>query len=300
MSVSKRLSQVYGTSPELPFDESSRIVIMSDCHRGVGNWGDNFMRNQTLFFSALEYYNSRNFTYIELGDGDELWENKKLSDVIQAHSDAFWLMSKFYADRRLHLIFGNHDMVKKEEGVVRENLSSYSDRNRGLWFPLFPGIQVHEGMILRERGTENKIFLVHGHQGDLLNDRMWRLARFLCRYLWRPLELIGVHDLTSAAKNYQKQRSVEKRLAQWARDENQMMICGHTHRPAFPAPGEAPYFNDGCGVHPRCITGIEIVYGMISLVKWSVKTRTDGTLCVGRDVLAGPAKLEEYLQAEAS
>jgi UDP-2,3-diacylglucosamine pyrophosphatase LpxH len=42
------------------------------------------------------------------------------------------------------------------------------------------------------------------------------------------------------------------------------MICGHTHRSVFPNSGEAPYYNTGSGVHPRCITGIEIADGALA------------------------------------
>ena len=92
---------------------------MSDCHRGDGSWADDFSKNQNIYFAALTHYYNENYTYIEIGDGDELWENKKLSDIIQVHSDVFWLLSKFYNEDRLYLIFGNHDMVKKDNEFVR-------------------------------------------------------------------------------------------------------------------------------------------------------------------------------------
>ena len=69
---------------------------MSDCHRGNGSWGDNFLNNQNLFFAALYYYYENGYSYIELGDGEELWENRQITDIINAHSDAYWLMSMFY------------------------------------------------------------------------------------------------------------------------------------------------------------------------------------------------------------
>ena len=73
-----------------------------------------------------------------------------------------------------------------------------------------------------------------------------------------------------------------------------MLIAGHTHRSIMPSPGEPLYFNSGSCVHPRCITAIEILRGTILLVKWSYKTRIDGTVYVGRDVLEGPIKLQDY------
>jgi len=82
MSAAKHLSQVMSTAKVIPFDETSKFIIMSDCHRGEGNWGDNFSSNQNLYFTALSYYNKRSFTYIELGDGDELWENRRMKNII--------------------------------------------------------------------------------------------------------------------------------------------------------------------------------------------------------------------------
>ena len=56
---------------------------------------------------------------------------------------------------------------------------------------LFPDIQITEGIILENVENKERIFLVHGHQGDILNDTLWPVARFLVRYIWRSLELIG-------------------------------------------------------------------------------------------------------------
>ena len=72
--VMERLDQAYENALCLPLDCRSKIVLMSDCHRGVGNWGDNFQSNQNLFFAALQYYDRRKFTYIELVEkAIDLW-----------------------------------------------------------------------------------------------------------------------------------------------------------------------------------------------------------------------------------
>lgn len=299
MDTLKRVSQVFKAAQQLLFDDSSRIVLMSDCHRGDGSWMDDFSRNQNLYFAALTHYYNENFTYIEIGDGDELWENSKFSDIKLAHSDVFWLMSKFFSEDRLYLIFGNHDIVKSDNRFVKSNLYQYYNEAEKRHIPLFTGIKLHEGLILRYKSTGDKIFLVHGHQVDCFNDRLWRLARFLARYLWRPLNLFGVNDPTRTAKNYLKKEAAEKRLTKWVISEKHMVIAGHTHRPMFPEPGEPAYFNDGSCVHPRCITGIEIADGYIMLVKWHVKTKRDGTLFIGREVLAGPRKIKEYFNGAA-
>ena len=113
--------------------------------------------------------------------------------------------------------------------------------------------------------------------------------------MWKPLNLyLGVKDPTSTAKNYKKKRLTEKNILKWIKANKHIVIAGHTHRPTFPKVGQSPYFNDGSCVHPRCITGIEIENGNISLIKWSVETKDDATLYVAKRVIAGPRKLEEY------
>lgn len=297
MSVARRLSKVLQTSKVLPFDESSRIVIMSDVHRGNGSWGDNFLGNQNLFFAALYYYYENGYTYIELGDGDELWENRTIEDIILAHSDAFWLMSLFYKDHRLYMLYGNHDIVKRDPKYSQTRCNSFYCDSMNSYIALFPGIEITEGLILRYKNTKHQILLTHGHQGDFINDTMWRVTRFLVRYIWRPLELVGIKDPTSTSKNYGKMNTVERNLIEFSTKNRQMLICGHTHRPVFPRVGEPLYFNDGSCVHPRCITAIEIRNGTISLVKWAVMTKPDRTLFVGREVLEAPVRLTEYFKS---
>ncbi|WFR58012.1 metallophosphoesterase [Anaerocolumna sp. AGMB13025] len=299
MSTQSRLNKVFKAAEQISFDDSSKIVLMSDCHRGDGNWGDNFLNNQNLFFGALDFYYRKDFTYIELGDGDELWENRKIDRIINIHSDAFWLMSKFYKEGRLYMLYGNHDQVKKEKDFAGNNLKSYYVESIKKRVALFPNIKIHEALVLNYNNSDNQIFLTHGHQADFLNYDLWKLSRFLVRYLWRPLELTGVRDPTSAAENYTKKEKVEKKLTEWTKKQKHMLIAGHTHRPMFPQPEESLYFNDGSCVHPRCITAIEIENGTITLVKWTVKTRKDRSLYVDKVILEGPVKLQDYFGAIA-
>jgi len=296
MSVNKRLTDVYKSSPKLPFDDYSRFIIMSDCHRGDGGWADNFSNNQNLFFAALQYYYDRGFTYIELGDGDELWENRNIKTIINSHSDCFWLMSQFYRIGRFHMIFGNHDIIKRDPKYSKTKCKSFFCDSTNSVLPLFPDINITEGLILEYKNYPYEIFLTHGHQADILNDTFWRLSRFLVRYFWRPLELIGIRNPTSASQNNEWKTKVERRLSDWSAKNKKMLIAGHTHRPIMPKPGEPLYFNDGSCVHPRCITGIEIVNGAISLIKWATMIRPDSTLYVGREVLEGPIKVYDYIE----
>ena len=113
------MDQVYKHVPVIPFDSGTKLVVMSDCHRGQGNAGDNFLANQAVCFGALEYYFQKGFTYVELGDGDELWENRKLKTIVEVHDDIFWMMSRFYEEKRLYMVYGNHDIVKRNKSYAK-------------------------------------------------------------------------------------------------------------------------------------------------------------------------------------
>jgi predicted phosphodiesterase len=295
MTSASQLSEIYASSRVIPISDASKVVLLSDCHRGDGGWADDFSRNRNIYNGALKYYYDNGFTYIEIGDGDELWENYRFSDIAEAHKDSLRLLAGFHEQKRLYMIYGNHDMIKKDTSFSRRNLCCYYDTRLKASVPLFKNMKVYEGIILRHAETGKDIFLVHGHQADFLNSRLWKLARFLVHNLWRPLEALGVNDPTSAAKNNRKATKVEERLTDWSQSQNRMIIAGHTHRPVFPEPGGSLYFNDGSCVHPRCITAIELEKGEISLVKWCVGIMQGGVLYVKRTVLAGPEKLSAYL-----
>ena len=296
MRTEKRLTQLYKQAKVIPYDNQSKFVIMSDCHRGTGNWSDNFLANQNLFFAALQHYYSGGFTYIELGDGDELWENRDFANILQVHSDAFWIMEKFYQEKRFYMLYGNHDIVKRSRKYVDKNMRQYYCDSTKKYCPLFEDLVVHEGLILENQDTYHTLFLVHGHQGDVINDELWPVGRFLVRYIWRRFELLGVKDPSVSDINPKKKNLIETQLSKWSREHNQLIIAGHTHRAVFPGVNDAKYFNDGSCVHPRCITALEIVNNSISLVKWSVLTRQDGSLYVGKTVLEGPVELQQYFQ----
>lgn len=272
----QRLSQVYEAAPQIKFAEKEPIVIMSDCHRGVGNWSDNFAHNQNIYKAALQYYYNRLFTYIELGDGDELWENSNYQDIKNQYREIFQLLEKFCNLNRMYVVYGNHDEIKKKIGMGKE----------------FCNCPVYEGLILRV--MNHSIFLVHGHQGELFNDYLSGISKFLVKHFWRRLENFGMHDPTSPAQNNKAKKITENELIKWSSTHNQVTITGHTHRPMLPKPGEYKYINAGCCVHPYGITALEIRDQSIFLVKWSLEINEDGFVCASRKVLVGPERIMGY------
>lgn len=285
MSYHSRLSHAFDKAPVLPLNTYSRYVIISDCHRGNGSANDNFLKNENLYLTAMQHYYLHGFVCIELGDGDELWETRNMREIIEVHNSTFQLLSRFYSQNRLYMIYGNHDMEKKTPGYSSKVYSAYFCRDTQCMQPLFPDMVFYEGIILENSRTGLSLYLTHGHQVSLLNSSFWKLGRFLVRYFWKPLEHFGVSDPTSAAKNNICKDKTEKRLISYSESTGRQLITGHTHRPRL-VPSSPSYINTGCCVHPDCITCLEIESGTILLVKWYFSVKKDRTLYVAREVLS--------------
>ncbi|MFZ5916512.1 MAG: serine/threonine protein phosphatase [Chloroflexota bacterium] len=265
----RRLTQVFEAADVAPFDDTSRFVFFSDLHRGDNGPTDAFARNEALFLRVLNHYYRQGFAYVEVGDGDELWQNRKFSAVRQAHGRVFDLLHQFDQRNRLHLVAGNHDIQGNwHRPVVKD------------------GLVAQEGLILQHAGTGQRLFVVHGHQADFASDRLHVMSRLAVRYIWRRLQLLSFGSASSRASDFRRQwgcfgqcvvdwlqtklRQIEQRIVIWAQDQHQTIICGHTHRQAFAPHGAPSYFNTGCGVTPGVLTGIEIRDGHIQPVRWSV------------------------------
>ncbi len=285
MSCHTRLNKSFRNVPVLPMEPGRRYVLFSDCHRGNGTHNDNFLKNQHLYFSALKHYFREGYTYIELGDGDELWENRDMDTIKEIHGDVFWLLSRFYREGRLYMIYGNHDMVKKYPSFTKKKCANYFCTSSQCNEPLFPGIIFYPGLVLRNEAAGESLYLTHGHQASLLNSTLWPVNCFLVRYLWKPLEQIGILDPTSAAKNYRSKQRSETKLTSWAERYGRTLVTGHTHRPTL-RQEDSRYINTGSCVHPRCITCIEIEGDTLSLVKWFTGTTGNRILYVEREVLS--------------
>lgn len=293
MSYSTRITKSFEGALLLPLKQTSKYVLFSDCHRGTGRTNDNFLKNEHLYLAALKHYFKNGFTYLELGDGDELWENRSIKSIKETHKHSFEMLSKFYAENRMYAVYGNHDIVKKNTNFPKKYFLSYYCDSKLCELPLCPEITFHSGIILQDECQKKDLYLTHGHQADALNSTFWILSRFLVRYIWRPLESLGIPDPTSAAKNHTKKREIEKKLASWAKEHNHILITGHTHYPMVGSK-DSPYFNTGSSVHPAGITAIEIENRCITLVKWSLGTRDNLSLYVTREILGETVCIDDY------
>lgn len=278
----KKIYKVYQSAQRVFFDKHSNIVLMSDCHRGTGSLGDDFYKNKEIYLHALNYYFNRNFTYIEIGDGDELWENDCFSDILHTHRESFDVLSKFYKDNRLYFIYGNHDMIKKHTRFLKKN-----------FYPIFGKIDVHEAIVLNQKETNHELLLLHGHQLDFLNNELWKVSKFLVRYLWGPLQLLGVISPANTSLSFCRKKTIDIKFMDWCTNENKALAAGHTHNYIFPEAGTVPYFNTGSCIYPQGITCLEIENGYVKLVAWHSKT-LKGVKLFKKELIGGPVKFENY------
>ncbi len=267
-AAQRRLTRTLEGAPVISFDDTSRMVFFSDLHRGDDGPADAFRHNKVLFLRALEDYYARGYTYVEVGDGDELWKNRGLEDVRRAHAPIYGVLDRFRRTGRLHHLIGNHQLLGSRR--TRQHQRS--------------GLLGGEGLLLVHSRTGQRILVAHGHQGDGLNARIYGPARLMVRHFWRRLQQAGMRTTLPEAEtqraepswlrrattwSHRSQRLIEARIKGWLRSKRDLaVICGHTHRAAFAQAGESPYFNCGSGVRPGYITGLEIADGTIRLVTW--------------------------------
>ena len=74
MLTSRRLDTIYRNAERIHIDDHAQFVFISDVHRGDNSVSDEFAQNRLVYYHALQYYFDDGYTYVEVGDGDEMWE----------------------------------------------------------------------------------------------------------------------------------------------------------------------------------------------------------------------------------
>ncbi|BBF42250.1 hypothetical protein lbkm_0932 [Lachnospiraceae bacterium KM106-2] len=294
MRTNKRLTEAYNQAQVKYFDKDSKYIFFSDLHRGDDSISDEFSRNQALFVNALDYYYRNGYFYVEAGDGDELWEHPEFRHIRAAHTDVFTAMKRFYEEKRFIMMYGNHNIFIKNSEYVRKYYYQFFDEYQDELKEFFPGLKPLGSLVLKQKETGQEILVVHGHQGDLMNDQLWFINCLLLRYFWRYIHLVGFKNPSSPARNQFKRHKVEKNYTKWIAENHIMLICGHTHRMKFPKKGQLPYFNIGCGVHTKGITGIEIVNNEIMIVQWRMQADEGGIVRMCRNIIRGPEPITKF------
>lgn len=283
--------------------ETDQYIIFSDQHKGARNYADDFGYAANNYLAALAYYNNNQYTFVSLGDSEELWENTL--DAVRKHNKATFDLEREFLKRDAFVkIFGNHDLYWDNDPLSSFQLEKIYGQK----------IKVYEGLIL-QTNINNKpldIFLTHGHQGDLASDGNWFSKWFVSR-VWAPLQAYLRINPNTPAFNNQLKSTHNQFMYEWAAAQQSVLITGHTHQPVFNSlthleriyikldaakkagnkvdedklveqlrkekiMGAAMpsfsafkpnYFNTGCCCfNDGDITGIEITNGKIRLIKW--------------------------------
>jgi predicted phosphodiesterase len=162
----------------IPFNNSSKFIILSDQHKGAKDDSDDFVNAEANYLAALEYYYQQGYSYINLGDSEELWENSILA--VKAHNKVTFAKEVlFLQDNRFFKIFGNHDLYWDNDPLAAIQLKSIYGQS----------VSIYEGLILQATVQEKQvnIFLTHGHQGDLQSDGNW-FSKWFVSTIWAPLQ----------------------------------------------------------------------------------------------------------------
>ena len=289
----------------IPFDAvTEKFIIFSDEHKGAKNNADDFAICEKNYVAALNYYFNEGFYFINLGDGEELWENT-IFKVKKYNQPSFEKEKLFQQQKRFIKIFGNHDLFWTNDPTASLQLQSIYDEK----------LIVYEGCILKTTINERafEIYLTHGHQGDLQSDGNW-FSKFFVENVWGPLQAVLDINPNTPANNDELKSLHNTIMYEWSSAEkNRLLITGHTHQPVFmslthleilysklddakksndtsaikniedeiekvkPKNETAldfskiipSYFNSGCCCFDDGdITGIEIADGCIRLIKW--------------------------------
>ena len=150
ISSGDRITRAFVNAKTLDLSEDSKYIIFYDCHRGDNSFAGDFSRNRDVYCYALLQYLKKDFTYTELGNGDELWENK-FSTIFKANKDVYLILKKFYDKGMLHFIRGNNDMDYIKSEKIAENLHFYFDSKEQKEKKLMIGVEFSEAIRLIQK-----------------------------------------------------------------------------------------------------------------------------------------------------
>jgi predicted phosphodiesterase len=312
----------------IPFDiHTGKFIIFSDMHKGRRNGADDFMLCEPNYLAALDYYDTKGFHFIALGDSEELWENLWPS-VKKAQEPSFEKEARFIPKNAFIKIFGNHDLYWDNDPFAGMQLKEAYGYD----------VPIYEGVILQTSINEKtiNIFCTHGHQGDEISDGNM-LSKFFISRIWGPLQSYLKINPNTPAYDAQLKTMHNEMMYEWsAQQQDLFLITGHTHQPVFEALThierlyrqlqyaqklndksmietlekeiqtrkfeyskisedylrlKPTYFNSGCCCYSDGdITGIEIEENCFRLIKWHSKQGT------AQRIILEESPIEELLE----
>ncbi len=207
------------------FDKNKdKFIVFSDLHKGARDGADIFAKAAKNYLAALDHYNNKNFTYICLGDSEELWENLFLT--VKKHNKATFQKEKLFIDRKAFVkVFGNHDLYWDNSPLAPLGLMQLYGKS----------IKIYEGIILQTLVNNQTlaIYMTHGHQGDLQSDGNW-FSKWFVSNVWAPFQAYLYINPNTPSTNDELKTAHNKMMYQWSsKRKNTLLITGHTHQPVF-------------------------------------------------------------------
>jgi predicted phosphodiesterase len=290
----------------LSFDmETAKFIILSDQHKGCKDPADDFASAEVNYRKALQQYYDNGFTFINIGDCEELWENTPKA-VIENNRLTLLEEARFLQDGRYYRVFGNHDLEW-----------NYLIQQNQFLKPIFGDkLKVYEGILLNTKYNQQEyaVFLTHGHQGDKRSDGN-PFSKWVVAAIWTPIQRLLEISINTTADSFELVDQHNIIMYEWsATQKNLLFVSGHTHKPVFASldhidrltkqlekalgvgdeilvrsitadldkrkleyagkkfvktMAHPSYFNTGCCCfRDGDITGIEIADGFIRLIKW--------------------------------
>ncbi|WP_051292629.1 metallophosphoesterase [Olivibacter sitiensis] len=210
---------------EWDMDKSNPIIILSDQHKGNKGGSDEFAAAEDNYVAALNYYNKQKAYYINLGDSEDFWKYNIFS-IMSQNKRSFAAEAKFHRRKAMAKIYGNHDVFWHLDPLAPIYLKEIYGRS----------VRMLGAMVIRlnfPTGNHFDIFCTHGHQGDKQSDGN-KFSVWFVTYIWAPLQsFLRININTPAHDN--RLKSVHNQLMyEWsARQNNLLLITGHTHQPVF-------------------------------------------------------------------
>lgn len=221
----------------IPFEiNAGKFIIFSDQHKGRRNGADDFILAEPNYLAALDFYNNNDYCFINLGDSEELWENR-MWQVKKKNMATFEAEKKFLEKNNYVKVYGNHDLYWNTSPFASMHLKEMYGES----------IKVYEGVVLETLVSRQSslgslqpvdysplaIFLTHGHQGDAQSDGN-KFSKFFVAWIWAPLQALLKINPNTPAYNSEKKTLHNSMMYEWSSEQkNMLLITGHTHQPVF-------------------------------------------------------------------
>lgn len=221
----------------IPFEiNAGKFIIFSDQHKGRRNGADDFILAEPNYLAALDFYNNNDYCFINLGDSEELWENR-MWQVKKKNTATFEAEKKFLEKNNYVKVYGNHDLYWNTSPFASMHLKEMYGES----------IKVYEGVVLETLVSRQSslgslqpvdysplaIFLTHGHQGDAQSDGN-KFSKFFVAWIWAPLQALLKINPNTPAYNSEKKTLHNSMMYEWSSEQkNMLLITGHTHQPVF-------------------------------------------------------------------